>query len=224
MPKTYADKGDSYQSGVSNLGNGSINDTKADGTDEEVKVVKETEKAPAKLAEQARQTNGKGQSIRENIADYLPDSRLKDSILRKAEANREKRKDIDEYKRNKREAIEKYGRKDWKKLDQLHKHDEENKQKEKEVTLAKSKEAERGLTERDLERKWQSDLPTNELGSSYFQQTRPGLKTLSKNKTLTNVPLNISSGTPFSQAKRDSKFRDIARGINLSFFSPFNKK
>ena len=203
----------SYESGL-NLGG--IGVTNADGSVDEKQTIGKID--AEKLAEKSRETNGgKGQSVRENIADYLPDSRLKDSMLRKAEANREKRKERDEYKRNKKEAIEKHGRKDWKEMDALDKEAEKEKQKQAEVTLAKSNELERELEFRDLERKWQSDLPTHELGSSYYQQTRPGLKTLSGNeirKTLTNVPLNISSGTPFSQAKRDSKFRDIAQGLN----------
>ena len=159
----------SYEGGL-NLGG--IGVTNADGSVDEKQTIGKIN--TKKLAEESRETNGgKGQSVRENIADYLPDSRLKDSMLRKAEANREKRKKRDEYKRNKKEAIEKHGRKDWKEMDLLHKHLEKEKQKQAKVTLAKSKEAERKLEFRDLERKWQSDLPTSQKGSSYFQRTRP---------------------------------------------------
>tara|TARA_R100000963_G_C4603277_1_gene76227 strand:- start:136 stop:639 length:504 start_codon:yes stop_codon:yes gene_type:complete len=91
MPKTYADKGDSYQSGVSNLGNGSIDDTKADGTvEEKSSQSKKEEKTHIEVAEQARQTNGKVKSIRENIADYLPDSALRRKMLSKAEKKRDR--------------------------------------------------------------------------------------------------------------------------------------
>ena len=159
----------SYEGGLNLEGIGVTNAD--DSVDEKQTIGKiNTEK----LAEESRETNGgKGQSVRENIADYLPDSRLKDSMLRKAEANREKRKERDEYKRNKKEAIEKHGRKDWKEMDALDKEAEKEKQKQAEVTLARSNELERELEFRDLERKWQSDLPTSQKGSSYFQSTRP---------------------------------------------------
>ena len=85
----------SYESGL-NLGGISV--TNADGSVDEKQTIGKIN--TEKVAEDARATNGnKGQSVRENIADYLPDSRLKDSMLRKAEANREKRRVIDERKK-----------------------------------------------------------------------------------------------------------------------------
>ena len=208
MAVTYADKNDSYQSGVSNLANGGINSKKADGTVEKISSQsKKEEKTYTEVAEQARQTNGKGQSIRENIADHLPDSRLKDSMLRKAEANRGKRRVIDERKkagemtpRELKRSAKEIEKRD-KRMDEKYPGEREQAKKEAQEAIRSKQTGQlREVTGKD--QKWYQEQQKKEI-----ERKRKSLSPISKPPALRTGKMSAK------QAAHENKLMNIAKSL-----------